>query len=191
MKFATKSCTLNPILTHVLKEHVSSLVPIITKMVNISMSSGTVQPSFKMALVTPSLIKATLDPNTLKSYIPVSKLPYLSKILERIILRRLLEYLNITSQHEPHQSAYRPLHSTETALVRVSNNILMVLDQHKAAMLVLIDLSAAFITIAHGMLLNRLSDIAIQVTAHDWLRSYLHNKARYLAHSSSRKTLCE
>ena len=78
MKFATKSCTLDTILTHVLKEHVSSLVPIITKMVNISMSSGTVPPSFKMALVTPSLIKATLDPNTLKNYIPVSNLPYLS-----------------------------------------------------------------------------------------------------------------
>ena len=53
MKSATKSCTLDPIPTHVLKDHDSSLVPIITKMVNMSMSSGTVPPSFKMALVTP------------------------------------------------------------------------------------------------------------------------------------------
>ena len=52
----------------------------------------------------------------------------------------------------------------------------MALDQHKAAMLVLLDLSAAFDTIYHGMLLNRLSDIGIQDTAHDWLRSYLNNR---------------
>ena len=141
MKSATKSCTLHPIPTHVRKDHASSLVSIVTKMVN--MSTGTVPPSFKMALVTPLLKKATLDPNTLKNHIPVSNLPYLSKVLERIVLRRLLDYLYITNQHEPHQSAYRSLHSTETSLLRVSNDILMVLDQHKAAIQVLIDLSAA------------------------------------------------
>ena len=54
----------------------------------------------------------------------------------------------------------------------------MALDQHKAAMLVLLDLSAAFDTIDHGMLLNRLSDIRIQDTAHDWLRSYLNNRCQ-------------
>ena len=77
MKSATKSCTLESIPTPVLKEHVSSLVPIITKIVNMSMSSGTVPPSFKMALVTPLLKKVTLDPNTLKNYRPVLTLPYL------------------------------------------------------------------------------------------------------------------
>ena len=88
----------------------------------------------------------------------------------------------------------------------------MALDQHTAAMLVLSDLSAAFDTIDHDMLLNRLSDIGIQDTDHDWPRSYLNNrcqsinnngcksqnipwdmvshKARYLAHSLSRSTLC-
>ena len=86
MKSATKLCTLDPIPTHVLKDHACSLVPISTKMVDMSMSSGTVPPSFKMALVTPLLKKATLDPNTLKNYRPVSNLPYLSKVLERIVL---------------------------------------------------------------------------------------------------------
>ena len=108
----------------------------------------------------------------------MSNLPYLSKVLERIVLRRLLDYLNITNQHEPHQSAYCPLHSTETALLRVSNDILMALDQHKATMLVLLELSAAFDTIDDGMLLNRLSDIGIQDTAHDWLRSYVNNRCQ-------------
>ena len=64
------ACTVDPIPTYILKEHVSSLVPNITKMVNMSISSGTVPPSFKMALVTPSLKKVTLDLNTLKNYRP-------------------------------------------------------------------------------------------------------------------------
>ena len=62
------------------------------------MRSGTVPPSIKMALVTSSLRKPTLDPNTLKNYKPLSNLPYVSKILERIVFRRLLDYLNITHQ---------------------------------------------------------------------------------------------
>ena len=85
----------------------------------------------------------------------MSNLSYLSKVLEHII--RL-----------SHQSAYRPLHSTETTLLRVSNDILMALDQQKAVMLVLLDLSAAFDTIDHGMLLSRLSDI----------RSHLNNRCQ-------------
>ena len=112
--------------------------------------------------VTPLLKKATLEPNTLKNYRPLSKLPYLSKVFERIVFRRLLDYLNITNKYGPHQSAYSPPHSTETALVRVSNDILMVLDQHKAAMLVLLDLSVAFDTIDHGMLLNRLQILGVR-----------------------------
>ena len=68
----------NQVPTHVLKDHDSSLVPLITKMVNMCRSSGTVPRTFKMALVTPLLKKATLDPNTLKNYRPVSNLPYLS-----------------------------------------------------------------------------------------------------------------
>ena len=95
----------------------------------------------------------------------MSNLPYLSTVLERIV--RL-----------SHQSAYRPLHSTETTLLRVSNDILMALDQQKAAMLVLLELSVAFDTIDHGMLLSRLSDIRIQDTAHDWLRSHLNNRCQ-------------
>ena len=56
----------------------------------------------------------------------------------------------------------------------------MALGQNKAAMLVLLDLSAAFDTIDHGMLLNRLSDIGAQDTAHDWLRSYLDNRCQFI-----------
>ena len=102
----------------------------------------------------------------------------MSKVLERVVLSRLSEYLETSCQHEPHQSAYRPVHSTETALVRVSNDILMALDQRKAATLVLLDLSAAFDTFDHGLMRKRLSDIGIKGRAHEWFSSYLQGRVQ-------------
>ena len=95
-------------------------------------------------------------------------------MLERV--RRLLNHLDVTNQHKPHQSAYRPLHSTETALVSVRNDILLSLDQRKDVSLVLLDISAAFDTIDHKMLLHRLSNIVVQGMAHKWFQSYLQNR---------------
>ena len=158
------------------KETASSLIPVITKLVNLSMETGCVPSSFKKALVTPLLKKSTLNPEVMNNYRPVSNLPFVSKVLERVVLRRLLNHLDVTNQHEPHQSAYRPLHSTETALVRVCNDILLSPDQRKAVSLVLLDLSAAFDTIDHKMLLDRLSNIGVQGMAHKWSQSYLHNR---------------
>ena len=117
--------------------------------------------------------KSTLNPEVMKKYRPVSNLPFVSKVLERAVLRRLLNHLDVTNQHEPHQPVYRLLHSTETALVRVCNDILLSLDSRKAVSLVLLDLSVAFDTIDYEMLLDRLSDIRVQGMAHKWFQSYL------------------
>ena len=137
--------------------------------------TGCVPSSFKKALVTPLLKKSTLNPEVMKNCRPVSNLPLVSKVLERVVLWRSLNHLDITNQHEPYQSAYRPLHSAETALVRVCNAILLSLDQQKAVSLVLLDLSAAFDTIDHKMFLDRRSNIGVQGMAHKCFQSYLQN----------------
>ena len=133
MRSASKSCSLDPILTDLLKQHINPLAPIIARIVNKSMATGVVPVAFKKALVTPLLKKATLNQDVLKNYTPVSNLPFISKVLERVVLSQLLDYLASTEQHESHQSAYRPIHSIETALVRVVNDIQMTLDQKNAA----------------------------------------------------------
>ena len=151
-KSATKTCALDPIPTQILKKHVCSFIPVITKLDNLYMETCCVPSSFKKTLVTPLLKKSALKPEVMKKYRPVSNLPSVSKVLERVVLRRLLNHLNVTNQHEPHQSPYRPLHSTETALVKMCNDILLFLDQRKAVSMVLLDHSAAFDTIGAGAL---------------------------------------
>ena len=97
--------------------------------------------------------KPSLDPNQLKNYRPVSNLPFLSKILERIVLSQLLAHLDRYNLLSPVQSAYRPQYSTETALLKMVDDILTALDKGDIAFLALLDLTAAFDAIDHDILL--------------------------------------
>ena len=77
------------------------------------------------------------------------------------------------------QSAFRPHHSTETALVRVCNDLLCILDERRTAILVLLDLSSTFDTIDHGIMLTRLKDrFGITGTTLKWFESYLTNRSK-------------
>ena len=90
----TKSCELDPIPTKLLKDCADTILPISTRIINLSLSSGNVPPSFKTALVRPLLKKPSLDHNILKNYRPVSNLTFLSKVLERIVLARITPFLH-------------------------------------------------------------------------------------------------
>ena len=186
MKSPTKSCSLDPLPTHLLKDHLDLLVPAITKLINCSLSSGIVPSKFKQALITPLIKILPLNPNILKNYRPVSNLSFFSKVLERVVLTRLSDFLLSTNQHEPNQSAYRPSHSTETALLRVSNNILIVLDKRNGTMLVLLDLSAALDTIDHKLLLARLEGIGVDGVAFKWFASYMQERHQTVNIGSSK-----
>ena len=83
-----KYCDLDPIPTSVLYDCLDELIPIVTSIMNKSLSSGIVPQCFKHALVKPLLKRASLDPNCLKHYRPVSNLSFLSKVLERIVLKQ-------------------------------------------------------------------------------------------------------
>ena len=111
-----------------------------------------------------------LDRNVLKNYRPVSNLHFLSKILQQLSDR----YLNAADTLEPFQSAYRADHSTETLLLIITNDLLMACDQGSVSILLLLDLSAAFDTLDHNILLKRLRlSFSISGELLRWLESYL------------------
>lgn len=174
---ANKSCGLDPIPTFLVKKSLDVLLPSITTIVNSSLSTGHVPALFKLALVSPLLKKSHLDPDVLKNYRPVSNLTFLSKVTEKVVAKRLISHLHSNSLIESMQSAYKQSHSTETALIRVQNDILMALDQQKIVMLVLLDLSAAFDTVDHSLLLERMSSgMGVADTALSWFESYLSDR---------------
>ena len=174
-----KSCTLDPIPTFLLKECINELLPVITEMINTSLKSATVPTSFKKAVITPLLKKASLDQDNLSNYRPVSNLSFVSKVLEKIVSKRLHTHKLSNCLYEPFQSAYRPGHSTETAMLRVQNDILRELDDGKGVFLVLLDLSAAFDTVSHHILLKRLSkQFGVTGNAANWIQSYLTGRTQ-------------
>ena len=127
----------------------------LTHIINTCLISGVFPSEWKTALVVPLLKKAGLDPN-FKNYRPVSNLHYVSKLIERAVVNHLSKHSIDEFPLPMHQSAYRPSHSTETALVKVQSDILLNMDTNKISQLVMIDLSAAFDTVDHNILLNTL-----------------------------------
>ena len=125
-------------------------------MVNQSFSEGIVPKSWKSAQIIPLLKKSSLDHNVASSYRPISDLPVLSKISERLIFNRVMSYLNNSNILPTHQSAYRHHHSTEMVVTKVYSDILGAADDGKLSLLILLDLSAAFDLVDHSILLKRL-----------------------------------
>ena len=146
-----------------------------------SSSSITTSITSKHAMVKPLIKKPSLDPENLRNYRPISNLSFLSKILEKIVAKRLSDYMTVHHQ-EKMQSAYNTGHSTESALLRIQNDILHDLDKKRGVILVLLNLSAAFDTIDHDLLLQRLEEsLGVKGTVLQWFSSYLKGRSSVIS----------
>ncbi len=175
----SKSCELDPLPTPLLKSCIDVLLVPITSLVNLSLAEGVFPPLFKNAHVTPIIKKPSLSKEDMKNYRPVSNLSFISKVVEKAVAARIQSHLSSSNLLNPFQSAYRKLHSTETALLRIQNDTLVAMDKGKVTALTLLDLSAAFDTIDHGILLGRLQNwFGISGLAHSWLSSYLSDRSQ-------------
>ena len=144
-----------------------------------SLVSGLLPSSLKNAVLTPLLKKPNLDHEVLSNFRPISNLKVISNVIEKVVAVRLQAYLDSYQPTEPLQSTYKSFHSCETALVRVQNDILLAIDNRHCVMFLLLDLTAAFDTVDHEILLKRLnSKFSICGTALEWFRSYLTNRTQ-------------
>ena len=112
---SNSSCALDPIPTWLLKQCIPELLPIITAILNTSLQTGSVPALFKYAIIRPHLKKSSLN------YRPVSNLHFMSKVLEKLVARRLEDHMCTNNLYDPLQSAYRSQHSTETVILKIHN----------------------------------------------------------------------
>jgi hypothetical protein len=176
-KSQNKHCSLDPVPTNVVKNCIDLLAPFICVLFNRSLDEGYLPQSQKVANIIPHLKKRGLDEADHKSYRPVSNLSFISKLLERIIAQQLNDFLSSTNALPAFQSAYRRNHSTETALLKVFSDVCRAIDDGNTCLLGLLDLSAAFDTVDHDILLTRLEKtFGICDAALQWFRSYLTDR---------------
>ena len=154
---------------------------IIADLANLSFTEGTFPTCYKTAQVIPLLKKPSLDPDDTSSFHPISNLRTLGKILERLSHLRLSPHVFSSGSFSSLQSGYRPKHSTETALLKATNDLFRAADTGSPSVLIALDLSAAFDCVSHPLLLNRLvTDFDFGGAALSWLSSYLTGRFHHL-----------
>ena len=144
---------------------------------NISLSTGVVPDTLKIAKVIPIHKKG--DEHTLENYRPISLLPAFSKILERIIYNRLYDHLLQNKILAKEQFGFRPFYSTELALLHTLERILTSLDNKETVIALFIDLSKAFDSLDHSILLYKLEHYGVRGVPLNWFRNYLTDRKQF------------
>ena len=176
-KYGLKCSSADPAPAGVISSHTDLLIPVWTFLVNLSLSTGSIDGILKQADVTPLLKGLGLDFNELPNFRPVSNLQFVEKLIERIVSKRLKSHMMKNNLQNDNQYGYKKGHSTETILLKISNDILIASDKKTATVLLLLDLSAAFDTVDIDRLLKILfNEIGIRGTALNWFTSFLRHR---------------
>ena len=175
---AKNSWVLDPFPTNVVCDSLDVLLPVITNKVNASLSTGYLPDNWKETIINPLFKKGAID-FAFKNLRPVSNLQFVSKITERAVFDQVYAHVMNNELFPELQSAYSKSHSTETALVKIVNDILLDMNRQHVSLLVLLDLSAAFDTVDHIILLRRLeTSFGVTGDALKWIASYLSARSQ-------------
>ncbi|MEL6988474.1 MAG: reverse transcriptase family protein [Bacteroidota bacterium] len=170
LKF-TNSCGPDKMPFRFLIDSLPVMVFYVLVIVNTSIVTGNYPTTWKTPEVIP--IHKNGDPLDVGNYRPISLLPILSKILEKVIANQLTDFLESNRLLANNQHGFRPCLSTETALLTITNKIYENIENKKVSLLLLLDLSKAFDSVNHQILLEKLSKLHIDSF---WFKNYLTNR---------------
>lgn len=173
---SSSSCGVDLIDSKIIKLANYQLVPVITHIVNLSIKSQKFPESWKRSKVIPLHKKDEVTYP--KNYRPVSLLPVLSKVLERVIFEQMISYLeeNHLLHHSHH--GFRSSHSTATALIEMYDQWIEAFENDKITAVVMLDLSAAFDVVDHDIMIQKLEILGFEESVISWLRSYLSGRSQ-------------
>jgi len=184
---APKTCNLDPVPTFILQELVDTLLPFLTVLCNRSLCEGDLPASQKRSILVPVIKAEGLDVNEPANFRPIANVSFLSKIIEKIVAAQLTHYLDKNGLLPTYQSGFLKGHSTETLLVRLLSDIYGAIDKSQVTLLALFDVSAAFDTVDHEILLQRLSvSFGLSGNMLEWLTSFLQDRSFMVAHGSTK-----
>ena len=171
-----KATGLDMIPSKLLKMAASIVAPSLTAIFTKSIITGVYPTEWKMARVTPVFKKGVKS--NLNNYRPISVIPVVSKVFEKIVYDQLYQYLNDNQLLSSCQSGFRSLHSTLTALLEATNSWSVNIDNGFLNGVVFIDLKKAFDTIDHEIILRKLSYFGADQATAKWFQSYLSNRTQ-------------
>jgi hypothetical protein len=165
------------ILPHwMLKVAAPVLMPLLVCIVNCVLQHGL--PSiWKHSVIVPLLKKPSLDPNDLKNYRPVSNFPSIVKVIEKVVHKKVLFHLEHNHLTDPFQSAYKKHHSCETTILSILNDAYTAMDKREVTIMAFLDMSAAFDTVDHNLLSQKLLSLGIAGEALEWFKVYLSGRS--------------
>ena len=173
-----------------IKDSKTVIAPYIAKIINVGYRTSTFPNCMKTTVIKPLHKKKSTD--DIANYRPISILPTLSKVFERAATNQMVSYLESNNKINKNQHAYRSKHSTVTCLVEVLNYIYKLVDQKRCTALASLDLSKAFDSISHTLILHKLSKLGIGESCLKWIKSYLNDRkqrTKFKSYLSSEETV--